>query len=706
MLTICLVLLATLASDDLAPRMQTLEKHYERIRAIPVPENFAAERDTRLDTLRQNLDAGADSGDGVNALYLEMDALRQWLLLHAADQPALCPATYEERDDAWVLDNGTLHLTIRRDNLAMTVKTSDATWEFAPCDARDIRAGMKGTGFLDATQRTAKPFRTSYSTGICITLDGFEEHEGLRLILGIHLEGPRMRCSVTAPGDTLAFDFVAWPKPIVTENTPDYTAVIPHMQGMLIPGGFEHKIEQQEPAHSRTIYMPWWGLLHGGAGVLTILETSMDGGVHYTHPAGGATLIEPLWYASMGRLGYQRWIQYQFLDDATYVQLAKAYREYVREHGRFVSLREKLARNPALEGVIGHPVVHIGALYHNVDTSNYYNKERLEANHALTTFMEIADQFRGLKAKGIDPYVHLDGWGYLGYDSAHPDVTPPGYEQGGWEGLRELADLCDEYGWIFAVHDQYRDFYKNAASFDYELAKQLPDGGYEEHSVWCGGPQTILSAVHAPGYVRRNHDAFAAHGIKIRGAYLDVFSVVPMEESHHEAHPMTRTECFQYRSDCFNLLRSRGYVVSSEEPVDCFVPILDLVHHGPYFIFNDEKRSGIPVPLFELVYHDSILLPWDMGEGGGWGIPEGDAGRLHCLLNAGLPYVGTSPSDDVVAQVKEAAELAQHCAFLEMTSHVFLDDTMRKQQTTYSDGTTVTVDFDTKEYTITYGDGT
>ena len=45
-----------------------------------------------------------------------------------------------------------------------------------------------------------------------------------------------------------------------------------------------------------------------------------------------------------------------------------------------------------------------------------------------------------------------------------------GPEQGGWEGLRRLADTCDELGYLFAVHDQYRDFYFNAASFDDDFA--------------------------------------------------------------------------------------------------------------------------------------------------------------------------------------------------------------------------------------------
>ncbi len=154
------------------------------------------------------------------------------------------------------------------------------------------------------------------------------------------------------------------------------------------------------------------------------------------------------------------------------------------------------------------------------------------------------------------------------------------------------------------------------------------------------------------------------------------------------------------------MLRARGYVVSSEEPTDYLVRSIDLVHHAPYSTspnIGGGDATGIPVPLFNLVYHDSLLTPWDMGENGGWGIPNGDAGRLHCLLNAGLPYAHPGATSEQISRVLEAAQLARRCGLMEMTSHEFLDGTWRKQRTTFSDGTTVTVNFETKEYSISYG---
>ena len=104
--------------------------------------------------------------------------------------------------------------------------------------------------------------------------------------------------------------------------------------------------------------------------------------------------------------------------------------------------------------------------------------------------------------------------------------------------------------------------------------------------------------------------------------------------------------------------------------------------HGPYATYPNIGGGGacaIPVPLFNLVYHDSLMTPWEIGEDGGWGIPKGDSGRLHCLLNAGLPYLGPGADDAQVARTLEAADWARYCAFEEMVSHEFLDEGRRQR---------------------------
>ncbi len=693
------------AADDLAPRLDVLRQHLARLKAVTVPKSLADDRAARLANLETLLENGAASETEFNEIYLEMDEVRQWLWANAAERPEMPQGAFADEEDSWHIGNNAIALSVSKSDMSMTVTTPAYTWRFEPSNEADIETQEGSFSLLDAASRSAEAFNTGYSIGMTMSFGEFKAAPGFGLSITANLVGNEAVFEIAAQDMHAPLKTLNWPKPIVLDNGETDCSVIPFMQGMLLPGNWPQDIHNKDLVNSRWLYMPWWGQLHGRSGVQTILETSNDAGGAYDHPSGGPTRIQPIWYASLGAFGYTRVVRYVFDDDATYVSMAKRYRRHVQETGRFVSLREKLARTPALDQVIGKPVVHLGALYHFVQEASLFNKERIEANHSLRTFAELADGLRGLKAKGVESaYVHLDGWGFYGYDNGHPDVLPPGEEQGGWDGLRAFADTCDEIGYLFAVHDQYRDFYFNAVSFDDRLAATRQDGSREEHATWCGGPQTILSPCFAPGYVRRNHDLFAQHGIKVRGAYLDVFAVVPLEESFQPAHPMTRTDCALYRRHCFDLLRARGYVVSSEEPADYLVQSLDLVHHGPYSAFGDRKEMGVSAPLFNLVYHDSILLPWSMTDKGGWGIPENDSGQLHCLLNAGLPYVNPGADNEAIAQVKEAAELARRCGMQEMVSHEFLDGSWRKQRTAFSDGTRVTVDLDTSQYEIHYGD--
>jgi hypothetical protein len=108
---------------------------------------------------------------------------------------------------------------------------------------------------------------------------------------------------------------------------------------------------------------------------------------------------------------------------------------------------------------------------------------------------------------------------------------------------------------------------------------------------------------------------------------------------------------------------------------------------------------GIPVPLFNLVYHDALLLPWSLGKGA-WGIPENDLGYLHGLANAGLPYLSLNPSEEELARVRAMSALNERVGLLEMTNHEFLDESYRKQRTTFADGTKVTIDLDSDTFEI------
>jgi hypothetical protein len=302
-----------------------------------------------------------------------------------------------------------------------------------------------------------------------------------------------------------------------------------------------------------------------------------------------------------------------------------------------------------------------------------------------------------IAASGVEKaYLHLDGWGQPGYDNGHPDYLPACKEAGGWDGLVGLSKICAELGFLFGIHDQYRDYYLDAATYDPQMAVQLANGTIHEHSIWAGGTQNYLCPSLAPVYVKRNFKQVLEHGVHLDAAYLDVFTCNEPDECANPLHRVTRKECLEYRLRCFDYLLSKGILTSSEEVVDWAIPSLVFCHYAPY----PNKDAGIPVPLVNLVYHDCVIIPWMLGKGA-FGTPEGQSGFLHALLNGGIGYYDPKDEKASIERSKIVGKLHEKVGKLEMQTHEFLSKNHLKQRTTFADGTTVTVDFETESYEIT-----
>ena len=144
--------------------------------------------------------------------------------------------------------------------------------------------------------------------------------------------------------------------------------------------------------------------------------------------------------------------------------------------GQFVSLKEKIAREPLVAQLIGTPHVRQHALRNYKPGGHRFDPNNPDRNYRLTTFDELAKQLREMKARGIErAYVTLAGWPYMGYDRQHPDVLPPAPAAGGWEGLKRWVDTCKELGYLYNLHDQYRDYYVDAPSYDPQFAVHEED---------------------------------------------------------------------------------------------------------------------------------------------------------------------------------------------------------------------------------------
>ena len=614
-------------------------------------------------------------------------------------------------------DENSLHFSMRRNG---------ADWNWEENYVPKFIAGDEETAFLNAGSVSHEIRETGLGRGVLSRYEAFlvnGEKSAFSFATYVWIEGATGDVFfewIPLCEDNISVKSVFWPGPMeFAADRADWYTLLNQHQGLLIPNTWDvelGKLPFDGFLCSAANYMPWFGQVKAGNGYIAICEQPWDCAFYAEHPAGGPyTKAGVRWAASLGKIRYRRVMRYTLLSDCDYNTLCKVYRTYVKEKGLFRSLKEKAAKAPKVNQLIGSLFLHRGIKNHVCPESDMHDPEHPGKYDRVVPFRTRTEEIRALHDQGFEKlFLHLDGWGDPGYDNQHPDYLPPCVEAGGWEGMKELADTMHDCGYLFGIHDQYRDYYFNGKTFDASFGCLQTDGTLPEHSHWAGGHQTYLCATQAPYYVKRNFQEVLRHDIRLDASYLDVFTCNEGDECANPRHRMSRRECFTWRESCFSYLWSKGILPSSEECGDWAMRQLVFCHYGPYDFMLAKPgtpRRGIPVPLFNLVYHDCLILPWPMDR-----LPDTEDYMLYALLNGGAAYVdkdGAYPNcdgafdeaqekllEEEIARYQTVAALQERVAKCEMTHHELLDERGRRQRSVFSDGTTVTIDLDQGTYKI------
>ena len=624
------------------------------------------------------------------------------------------------KNGIWTIAGKKQIVTFKESDLSIQIKALDVRWDMVPSEATDmiVKAGEKEffLRLADAGKRQVESYDPGFKSGIKVVLENWKGTD-LRLYLTLALEGvdEDLVFDVTAEEKQTVVRQLNWPTALDAREV-DHT-LLSNVRGVLLPRNWPkpyHPIRTSEAdgsikktdrseLQSNVIEdwsMSWWGFQKGKASMMVIVETPDDAAYQFSHPAGGPTVIGPRWRASLGRLGYLRTARMCFIGEGNYVEMAKRYRKYAKETGLFVSLEEKITKNPQVKALIGTPIIRTGILTNYKEGGARWKRDST-TRYSLTTFDQRADQFRQWKEKGISNLmVVLTGWPKLGYDREHPDVLPPAPSAGGYDGMKRLQNTLEDLGYLFVLHDQYRDYYLDAPSFQKQFAIHEEDSiskpnifpgtrfgdskvGYIPYmDYWDGGKMTYLSGRFMLGHLKKNYQGLLDHGIKPDGSYLDVFGYVPPDEDFNPQHPSTRTDGLRDRIRNYHWARANLGIVGTETACDWTVPYVD-------FSSPLSARNGITIPLWDLVYHEAILTTYNPTD-------------MRGLLNAGLPQIGRGfeVTKENIAILNRMRELNKRLAFTEMVKHEFLDANYRKERTTFADGTIITVDWDNKTVEI------
>ncbi|HTK26907.1 MAG TPA: DUF5696 domain-containing protein [Pyrinomonadaceae bacterium] len=639
--------------------------------------------------------------------------------------------TVSKSGSTWAIIGKKNRVTLNASDLSLKVNAGSQTWQMVRSSTSDMTVRTDGRDvdlrLADAKRIEIVPYDTGFKKGVKISLGNWKDQNkplDLELTLTVCLEGA---------DDELVFDIAAnekrstlrqlnWPTALEA-STVDYT-VLSNGRGTLLPRNWpkeyypirsitregkiaatDHSVLQSHVIESWS--MSWWGFERGKSAMMVIVETPDDAAYQFKHPAGGPTVIGPQWRAQLGRFNYPRSVRMVFFENGNYVDMAKRYRQFVMDTGLFVSLKEKIARTPAVADLIGTPQVRTSILRDLSPESDRYDKTDKTKNYSLTTFDERAKQLRALKARGFDHLlVMVSGWPHLGYDHQHPDPLPPPESAGGWEGLKRLYDTARELGYAFTMHDQYRDYYLDAPSYDPQFAIHEEDDSKPAHafagsrfgdskerqipfmSHWDGGKQSYLNARFQLGHLLKNYRLIFDHGIKPNGIYIDVIGYVPPDEDYNPEHPTTHTEAMKGQIAMLNWARRNLGITLTEAGSDWVIPYADSINQ------SGGGSKAIAVPLYQLVYHDAVVMSYGFRD-----VPS----LLRGLLGGGVPEMPVTPTADdkeIFPLIGAMAKLNKRVAFQEMTNHEFLDVNRTKERTTFADGTTVTVDWKTNTYEI------
>jgi hypothetical protein len=586
--------------------------------------------------------------------------------------------------------NGAGELTCRNRFLDVRLSTQDATLH-----VHDVRTGRTwsqrptGPGLLvtRAEQR---------EDGFDIRLIAAETAAAVDAVVTLAAGAPEVAIELAGEGEMAGH--TAFPHPFTTR--PKDLLIMPVNEGISYPVGDGTIPETEYILYGgHGLCMPWYGVTPGAGGVMVIVETPDDATVALRR-VDGLLAQQPIWQPQLGRFGPRRRMRYVFLADGGYVAMAKRYRRHAHQTGLLRTLAEKRDARPAVDMLVG--AVNIWCW--NPDAPAICRTlRRLGIERILWSECRDPAALRALNEMGVltsryDIYQDvMDPGNFPHLSGVHPD----------WPTEAWPADcMTDERG---RLREGWR--------------VQGKDGTWYACNVLCDRV--------APGYAReRIRRELETHPYRCR--FIDTTTASPWRECYHADHPMSRSESRRWRMALLRLVSEEfGLVCGSETGHDAAVPHVDyfegMLSLGPYRVPDAGRRiqelwHEVPepvarfqtghyyrLPLWELVYHDCVVAHWYWGDYSNKLPPLWDRRDLFNALYATAPMFmfdrqgWDEHSDRFVRSYRETCPIARACGYSEMLEHRWLTDDHSVQQTSFSNGVTVTVNFGDRPHRMSDG---
>jgi len=325
------------------------------------------------------------------------------------------------------------------------------------------------------------------------------------------------------------------------------------------------------------------------------------------------------------------------LGKGDWLTIAKAYREIAKEKGLLVTWDQKLKENP-------HRAAFFGASNYKLWSclSRRMNPESTKelSSRVNWTFDEVGQIAEHLKndLKLDDVHFIIGGWIRRGYDNQHPDILPAAPECGGNEGLAAAAKRVRACGYIFDLHDNYQDMYKDSPSWDEQYLQKTPDGKPARGGAWAGGTAWLTCSQKALELAKRPQNLEAVKKLTDADCYfIDTTYAAGLQECFDPKHPLTKIDDLKWKSALSDYARSVFGMFGSECGREWAIPHADYFEgltgvSGTYYhSLKPAEMGATVVPLFEMVYRDCIAMygkyGYDINRAGAYVIHHVSIGR-------------------------------------------------------------------------------
>lgn len=610
----------------------------------------------------------------------------------------------EKKGALWVLENDKICVYVDplRGTLSVRDRRNGSFWRQPPKEAP-----YKGPAFRNFQQ--IPNGLSFYTTLPSIMGKGTDARIDITLLPDI----PRLSIGVDMDDREIKMDGFYHLEPFVGNLERGVVAIADYCNGHIYP--FEDFPFDSWGADR--LDMPWIGIcdLAKGNGYAMIIETSDDANIYFERPTiGGKKNLLPRirWEPSKGKFAYKRQVIYHFIDKGGYVALAKAYREYAKEKGLLLTLKDKMKDNPNLKKLLGAPDVWVEEALWKEDSEHYLPFAREAKTFGVKKML--------IQGRSLPENIEkVNSLGYITseYD-VYTDILP--LEEG--QDVDPLRGRIPEDVLLMANGERMPGIF----TWDTKLQfmKRCP-------ALWVE-----TAKINIPKVLKR---------YQFLGRFLDVVTAEGLYECYDENHPLTRSDKRDVSIQLLRYVRSLGLVVGSEHGIWWAVPVIDYMEgmmsgNPAHFSwpagqlirpkskdeeFTDPFGNKLPqwelyekwgighkwrAPLWELVFHDCVVSTWYWGDSTDFLLqsapevtPKKDAFNI---LYGTIPLLWSrtyhSDRDVFLRSYRNTCKLHEVIGDKEMLSHEFLTPDHDVQRTRFSDGTVIIVNFGVKPYKLEF----